>query len=289
MKVGPLKSWRNGSPNRFSVTLLPPLDFLLLVYTTLASIKCVHVTFAKETSHCVPLKKSLCVVLCFWGICHSKPLISIVINYSLSYYCRILTNATLWHHLTSTKYAHISPEHKHVTWFSSTMCYWCNALLHHAKPVFLNLLLHQAPPPDAEAPDPALCSFWGCTIVCILKEDPPRFFQKWTLNDLVQMWQSRPPTWKDITVRPTDACPSQLNVWLPTLIPQPSVRKTNISPCDTGSWMRSLTGSGTWGWFMCQHMHVMSLELPPQHSNISVITACVYSSAVSPRVQIRTL
>lgn len=36
--------------------------------------------------------------------------------------------------------------------------------------------------------------------------------------------------------------------------------------CDSGSWMRSLTGSGTWGWFMCQHMHVMSLELPPQHS-----------------------
>lgn len=35
----------------------------------------------------------------------------------------------------------------------------------------------------------------------------------------------------------------------------------NGSPCDTGSSMRSLTGSQMWG---CQRVHVMSLELPPQ-------------------------
>lgn len=35
------------------------------------------------------------------------------------------------------------------------------------KPVFLKLLLHQAPPPDAEAPDPAVCSFWGNTNIYI--------------------------------------------------------------------------------------------------------------------------
>lgn len=38
----------------------------------------------------------------------------------------------------------------------------------------------------------------------------------------------------------------------------------NGSPCDTGSSMGSLTGSQMRGWFMCQHMPVMSLELPPQ-------------------------
>lgn len=42
---------------------------------------------------------------------------------------------------------------------------------------------------------------------------------------------------------------------------KPNVGKT---PCDTGSSMRGLTGSQTRVWFMCQHMHVMSLELPPQ-------------------------
>lgn len=105
----------------------------------------------------------------------------------------------------------------------------------------------------------------------------------------IQTWQSRSPTWKDITIRRPDACPSQPNVLLPTLLPTPPVKKNpNIPPCDTGSSMRSLTGSETWGWFMCQHMHVMSLELPPQQSNISVITACFYSPAGSSRVQIRT-
>lgn len=88
MKVGPLKSSRNTLLNRFWITLLPPLSFLLLVYTTLMPIKVCphHFCNGKHYSHCVLVKTRLCVIiLCMWGVCHSKPLNSININIVLLY------------------------------------------------------------------------------------------------------------------------------------------------------------------------------------------------------------